>query len=203
MFGMNKWLKEIVKAVVIAGLSAIVTNLVTGQPLAGLTKLKGVSQLLFRLAVPAWAFALVLFVALFGAYHLVARWVANRKGRVHFVADAHNSGWAQSDTQMEIRLGGTFTYQGSGSLTLLNGFLKHTKPVTDMIVQQETPGLSQPVRLRELDLDAHVPVRAYVNLRLTPVRAKRGETLKGRLVFRDKYNRDYTFIANLPYIGQR
>lgn len=203
---MKEWLTEVVKALTIAALSAILTNLITGQPLAGLTKVKGLSQIFFKSSVPAWAFALTLFVALFGLYDFVRHFLKGRrpKGRVYFVPDAHNCGWAQSDAQMEVRAGGTFTYEGTGMLTVLKGFLRGTQPITDMMILQETSvSLGRPVSVNQLDLEAHIPVRALINLRLTPVRGTRGKPLNGRLVFRDKYNRDYTFEVNLPYIGQR
>jgi hypothetical protein len=201
---MKKWLTKVGTALIIAGLSTVLTNLITGQPLTGLTKLKGLSQIFLRSSVPAWAFALALFGALLGLYSFVGRLLRGQKGRVQFVPDAHNSGWAQTETQMEVRAGGTFTYEGTGSLTVLKGFLKGTQPITDMMVLQETSGgLGGPVSVGQLDLEAHVPVRALINMRVTPVRGTRGKPLRSRLIFRDKYNRDYKFDVNLPYIGQR
>lgn len=50
------------------------------------------------------------------------------RGHVYFVPDAHNNGWSiQSETLMEIRLGGTFTYDGPGTLTVLQAFLEDTR----------------------------------------------------------------------------
>jgi hypothetical protein len=204
--GMKKWLTEVLKVLVIAALTAIVTNLITGQPLTGLTRLEGLAQTLFKSTVPAWAFALTLFAALFGLYYFVRHLLRGRrpKGRVHFVPDAHNCGWAQSDTQIEVRAGGTFTYEGSGVLTVLQAFLKGTHPITDMMVQVETSdGLGKTVSVPCLDLSAHIPVRAFINLRLTPALGIWGKSLRTRLVLRDKYNRDYDFEVILPYIGKQ
>ncbi len=201
---MKKGLTQAVTALVIAALSTVMTNLITGQPLTGLTKLKGLSQIFFKSSVPAWAFTLTLFVALFGLYDFVRHFLRGRKGRVHFVPDAHNCGWAQSDAQMEVRAGGTFTYEGTGTLTVLKAFLEGTQSVTDMMVLVVTSdGLGRSVSVPRLHLDAHIPVQAFINLRLTPVRGIRGRPLRSRLVFRDKFNRDYAFEVNLPYIGQQ
>lgn len=186
-------------ALFIAVLSTVLTNLITGQPLVGLTKLKGLSQTFFKSSAPAWVFALVLFLALLGLYSFLRTFLKNRKGRVHFVPDAHNCGWAQSNGLMHVSVSGSFTYEGEGSLTILKAFLKGTEPVTDMMVQQVVDGLTSPLNLRELNLEAHIPVRALVFLRLKPGRGIQGKTLNGRLVFRDKYNQDFGFEISLPY----
>src|SRR5690349_2202161 len=46
--------------------SPIITAWITGQPLTGLTKVRGLYQTFVQSSVPAWAFALVFLVALFG-----------------------------------------------------------------------------------------------------------------------------------------
>jgi diguanylate cyclase (GGDEF)-like protein len=127
------------------------------------------------------------------------------RGRVHFVPDAHNNGWAiQSDGQMEVRLGGMFTYDGPGALTVLKAFLEDTQPLTDMMVQVITGGgFGKTVSVPHLSLDSRTPVKAFINLRLTPVRGTKGELLNSRILFRDAYNQDYAFEVSLPYIGQR
>lgn len=124
--------------------------------------------------------------------------------RVHFVPDAFNNGWAQSGNQVELRLGGTFTHEGTGTLSVLQAFLEGTKPTTEMIAQVITErGLGTPVALSYLDLDAHNPVRAIISVRVSPLVGIRGEVLSGRFIFRDNYNRDYPFDVSLPYIGPR
>lgn len=126
-------------------------------------------------------------------------------GQVHFVPDAHNNGWAiQSEEQMEVRLGGMFTYDGPGTLIVLQAFVEETRLTTDMMVQVITRGgFGQAVSVPHLSLDSRTPVRAVINLRLTPVRGTRGETLNSRVLFRDNYNQDYPFAVSLPYVGQR
>ena len=127
------------------------------------------------------------------------------RGQVYFVPDAHNNGWAiQSEDQMEVRLGGMFTYDGPGTLTVLQAFVEETRLTTDMMVQVITRGgFGQAVSVPHLSLYSRTPIRAFINLRLTPVRGTRGETLSSRILFRDNYNQDYPFEVSLPYIGQR
>jgi len=127
-----------------------------------------------------------------------------KQGRVHFVSDAYNSGWAlQSESQMEVRLGGMFTYDGPGTLTIVKAFVEDTQQITDMMVQVMGSRSSPAVSVTYLNLNSRTTVRAFINLRLTPVRGTRGETLNNRVVFRDAYNQDYAFEVSLPYIGQR
>lgn len=220
---MKEWLKKAGSTLLLGAFStvvtSVVTSLITGQPLKGLTKLEGLSQIFLKSTVPAWIFALTLLGTFLWLYAVVSR-LRNRRGRVQFVSDAHNSGWAQAaNGELEVRAGGTFTYEGTGTLPVIKAFLKGTEPTTDMMALQnylDSSGGRVPVH--QLDLDAHVAVRAFVSLRLKPVRGivqtlmnlrlkpvsgTKGKPLKSRLVFRDKYNRDYAFRVILPYTGQR
>ncbi len=52
--------------------TAIITALITGQPLAGLTKLRGLYQTFISSAVPAWAFACAFLTAVVGIYYAFA-----------------------------------------------------------------------------------------------------------------------------------
>lgn len=202
---MKNWLKRIGSALLIAALSAIVTNLITGQPLIGLVKLKGLSQALLKSTVPAWAFALTFFVALFGTYQFTVRLLRrNRRGKVHFVPDAYNNGWAPATTnQISLRAGGTFTYEGEGDLTILRAWLTGTQPTTDFMVNMAPDGSGRTNTEDVLWLQAGTPVRAFIYLNLTPMRGTLGKPLRGRLIFRDKYNRDYALrTMEFPYTGR-
>lgn len=182
-----------------------VTRAITGEPLAGLTKLTGLYRTLAQGSVAAWAFALTFLVALCGIYyasmHPPARF---RKGRVHFVPDAHNSGWARhSDTQMDLRIGGVFTYEGVGSVTLLKAFLRGTQPVTDMAAQVLAWG-TQPVMVSQLHLQSGHPQPAVIQVYLAPVVGTRGEPLRCPLLLLDIYNREFVVgPVEFPYIGTR
>lgn len=183
--------------------TVVVTRAITGEPLAGLTKLTGLYRTLAQGSVAAWAFALTFLVALCGIYyasmHLPARF---SKGRVHFVPDAHNSGWARhSDTQIDLRIGGVFTYEGVGSVTLLKAFLRGTQPVTDMAAQVLGWG-EEPVMVSRLDLQDGVPQPAVIQVYLMSALGTRGEPLCGPLVFVDIYNRKFVVgPVEFPYLG--
>ena len=49
---------------------------------------------------------------------------AKHPGKIHFVPDPHNYGWARNDVRTDVRAGGTFTYDGDGTLMILEAFLE-------------------------------------------------------------------------------
>jgi len=202
---MKKWIAKVLKGLVGIVATVVVTKLLSGEPLTGLTKLEELLPTLKNATVPAWAFAAALFVALFGLYetitHVVRGW--RPKGKVHFVPDTYNFGWAGNDGRTDLRAGGTFTYDGVGTLIVASASLKGTKPKSNMMVQVMTgDGLGPTVSVNSLELRAHVPVRALLNLFLTPVKAERGKPLRGQLVLRDTYNQNYKIDAvDWPWIG--
>lgn len=185
--------------------TAIITNLITGQPLTGLIRLSGLYRTLMHSSVPAWAFAAVLLVALCSVYY-TARPMRKRRpqGKLHFVPDAHNCGWArQSDTQMDLRIGGTFTYEGIGNLMLLKAFLKGTQPAMDMNAQALIPdGRGRIATASQIHLLGGVPIPAVIQVYLRLVVGTPGELVRRKLVFRDTYNRDFVVgPIEFPYLG--
>jgi hypothetical protein len=185
----------------------IITALITGQPLTGLVKLQGLYKTFIKSSVPAWAFAIAFMVALFGIYYTLTHLPNRRpKGKVHFVPDAHNCGWSkQTDTQMNVRIGGTFTYDGSGELIVLRAFLRGTQPTTDMMAQVENDGgTGMSMSSSELWLRSGLSQRALISLYLQPLLGTPGKPLRARLVFHDKFNRDFVIDAvEFPYIGSK
>jgi hypothetical protein len=194
----GKWLVGIIATV-------IITNLLTGQPLTGLVKLGGLYETFVKSSVPAWVFALVFLVALLGVYFTATHLPKKRpKGKVHFVPDAHNCGWAkQSDDRMDVRLGGTFTYEGEGRLMLLKVCLKGTRPATDMqclVMAPDRSGRMLPAS--QIPLQGHIPIPATIQVYMSPVVGTRGKPLRRKLVFRDTYNRDFVVgPVEFRYIG--
>jgi len=190
-----------------ATISAIVTAWVTGQPLTRLTKINGLYQTFVKSTVPAWVFALLFLVALFGIYYSLTHLPKRRpKGQVHFVPDAHNCGWAkQTDTQMSVRIGGTFTYDGSGTLVVLKAYLKGTEPTTDMVVQVEGPdGSPGMIPASELWLPAGLSQRTFMNLYLKPALGIPGKPFRRKLVLLDKFTREFPIgPIELPYAGPK
>jgi hypothetical protein len=202
---MKKWITRGLTGLVGIVATVVVTKLLSGEPLTGIAKLKGLVPTIKNATVPAWAFAAALFVALFGLYetstHVVKAW--RRKGKVHFVPDTANFGWAGNDGRTDLRAGGTFTYDGVGSLIIASASLKGTKLKSNMMAQILTgDGLGSTVSVHTIELRAHTPVRALLNLWLTPVKAERGKPLRGQLVLRDTYNQNYKIDAvDWPWIG--
>ena len=88
-------------------------------------------------------------------------------------------------------------------LTVVNAFLKGTEPQANMMAAVVTSdGFGDLVSVPHLDLLAHIPVQAVLNLWLPPVRAERGKPLRGQLVLRDPFNKDhYVGAVDFPWIG--
>ncbi len=127
--------------------SAIITAWLTGQPLAGLAKMRGLSQTFIRgtVTVPAWVFALIVASYLWGALSILLHFIRRpRKAKIHFVSDGHNTLWSrQTDSQINLRLGGTFTCEaGTEDLTILRAGLDSTDLVVfnGNFIPQRKPG---------------------------------------------------------------
>jgi len=125
---MKKLLINAAKGLIGIIASSIITALITGQPLTGLTKVRGLYQTFIQSSVPAWAFALVFLFALFGIYYALTHLPKSRaKGKVHFISDAYNTTWSKTtDEHMDVRLSGTFTYDGPGELIILKVCENHS-----------------------------------------------------------------------------
>lgn len=187
--------------------TAIITAWLTGQPLTGLTKLKGLYKTFVQSSVAAWVFALVLLVALLGIHYVLTHLPHRRiKGNVHFVPDAHNSGWSkQHDTEMNLRVGGVFTYDGPGTLSVLTAHLKGTQPTTDMLAKVESSdGTCKYVGVRELWLQSKIGVRCVLDLKLKPVRGIPGKPMSGKVVLVNNFRREFVIgPIEFPYIGPK
>jgi hypothetical protein len=125
------------------------------------------------------------------------------KGKVHFVPDTYNFGWAGNDARTDLRAGGLFTYDGVGPLIATSAFLKGTTLNSNMMAQVLTgDGRGPTVPVNSVVLHPHEPLRVLLNLWLTPLNAERGKPLRGQLVLRDNYNQDHEIDAvDWPWIG--
>jgi hypothetical protein len=125
------------------------------------------------------------------------------KGKIHFVPDTYNFGWAGNDARTDLRAGGLFTYDGVGTLIVTSAYLKGTTLNSNMMAQVLTgDGRGPAVVVSILELPSHEPVRALLNLWLTPVKADRGKPLRAQLVLRDNYNQDHEIDpVDWPWIG--
>lgn len=179
----------------------VVTALITGQPLAGLVKLKGLYQIFIQSSVPAWAFAVILMLALFGAYYAFTH-RPKRKGKIVFIQDAHNNGWSkQNEAEMNLRLGGSFAYTGAGYVHILKLFLKGTKPLNDLLLTLEVDGGGHMIQVKDIHL-SDTSYRMFADLRLTPVIGTPGKPLRATLIVHDKFAKDFEVgTFDFPYIG--
>ena len=175
-------------------LSSIVTALITGQPLTGFLRLKGLYKTFVQSRVPAWSFALVFLIAIVGLYYAFANWPKGLpKGKLHFMPDAYNCGWSrQSDTEMNVSIGGTFTYEAHSDLIVFQAFLKGTKPNTDLMPQVEaSDGSGRMITVSDLWLRSLLAHKVYIHMHLTPIVGEVGKPLRRKLILRDKYLRDF------------
>ena len=193
-------------AVVTAIVAAIINAWVVGQPLSGLVKLQGLYKTFFLSPVPAWAFALVLMVAVFSFIYAVKNAPSHkRKGRVHFIPDGFNTGWAkQHDKEMNARIGGTFTYDGPDPVILLQAFLKGAEPTGFIANTEPSDGSHRPVSTGELWLVPGQPVQGVLYLRFGVVLGTPGQPLRREVFFRDSFGWDFSVgKVDFPYIGSK
>ena len=179
---------------VTAAITAVISALVMGQPLAGLSKLNGLYEAVVRSTVPAWIFALVVAFAVFALYYAVRHRSSRKpKGRIHFIPDGFNSGWAkQHDNEMSISIGGTFTYDGPDGLIILKAFLEGTAPSNFDATLLLADGPSLSTAYSQLMLLRGEPVQAVLNLRLSPNIGTPSQTLRRTMFFRDNFKRDFS-----------
>jgi hypothetical protein len=181
------------------------TALITGQPLTGLFKLKGLYETFIRSSVPAWAFATTLMLALIGLYYSITH-RPKRKGKVIFIPDANNCGWSkQTEEIMNLRLGGTFSYKGQGNVQILKMFLQGTKPLDDLFLRIEDRRVdSKMIQTGDLFLSETTSHRAFTDMRLTPVLGDPGQPLQAKLIVHDRFADDFVVGEfEFRYIGPR
>jgi hypothetical protein len=203
-----KVLIDVLKALVGIIATAILTAWLTGQPLTGLTKIKGLYETFIRSKVPAWAFSVVFLAAVYGMYSALAHWFKREpKPTVHFIPDAHNSGWSkQTASEMNLRVGGMFTYQGPDQeIQVLKAYLAGTKLTTDMLAQTESSdGRRQMLGVTVVWLLSDRPVRYIIDLKLAPVLGTPGQPLRRKLILLDNLNREFPVgPIDFPYIGPK
>jgi hypothetical protein len=186
---MKKILIAVVNGLASVIASAIITALITGQPLTGLFKLKGLVGIYLHGPLLTCAIAGGLFLGLLILEYSLLR-SPTQVRKLHFVPDAHNCFWAQNgdgeQAQMYVSVGGTFTFEGPSPVTFLTGYFKGTRPVTDMqiaVVSNIVP--ERPlVQVQEFVLEPHEVVRAFLHLYLRPAIGKRSEPFKGKLILK-------------------
>jgi hypothetical protein len=94
----------------------------------------------------------ILMLALFGAYYALTH-RPKRKGKIVFIQDAHNNGWSkQNETEMNLRLGGSFAYTGAGNVHILKLFLKGTRPLNDLLLKLDVDGGGHMIQVKDIHL---------------------------------------------------
>ena len=195
-FDLKKPAVKVGTAILNLVVSATITAWLTGQPLTGLAKLRGLSQTFIkgRVTIPAWVFALgvafLLWSAVSSLLHLIRR---IQKAKIHFVPDGYNTLWSrQTDSQINLRLGGTFTCEGgTEDLTILRAGLDSTDLVVFNGIFIPRDG-NREVPISELSLAPGVPVRAVLDFRPADSTAERKKLLQREVILLDNRNRRFS-----------
>jgi hypothetical protein len=193
-----------VSALFVPVVAAWVNSMMTGTPLNGVPGIIQFWKGIILGSVPVWLFALVFVFAIFTLYCAIKYSPSRKpKGKVHFIPDGCNTGWAkQHETEMNARIGGTFTYEGPDSLIVLMAFLKGTESTNFDLTLLEPDGRSQGDS-QQLFLPHGKPVRAILYLRLSPVIGTPGQSLRREVIFRDNFNRDFGIgPVDFQYMGK-
>ena len=120
------------------------------------------------------------------------------QGKIHFVPDRYNYGWARNDGRTDVRVGGTFTYDGDETLKIVDAFVKGLTPRAMLAQSLDASGML----ITRLDLSPHNPLRLVFNLASDPIAAERGKPMRFQVVFRDVYNQTYELDpVDFPWIG--
>lgn len=126
-----------------------------------------------------------------------------KKGKIAFFPDAYNNGWSkQHETQMNLRVCGTFTYSGGGERVLImKMYLKRTKSLDDVHPQYIVRG-GRTASTDDWFLNKDMPEKVIADLRLTPVIGEPRRPLRAKLVLRDNMHREFKVGEfEFPYIG--
>ncbi|MGA8221161.1 MAG: deaminase [Candidatus Acidiferrales bacterium] len=119
-------------------------------------------------------------------------------GKIHFVPDRHNHGWARNDGRTDVRAGGSFTYDGPDTLKIVDAFVKGLTSREMWAQSLDVPGSY----ITRFDLSPHNPLRLVFHLTSDPIAAERGKPMRFQVVFRDVYNQTYELDpVDFPWIG--
>lgn len=154
------------------------------------------------------AWVLLALAGVISATYLVTylvQWQTTRqkRGRITFFPDAYNNGWSKrNETQMDLRVCGTFTYSGgAGQLLVMQMYLKGTKSLDEVHAQYISHG-ARTASADEWYLNKNLPEKVMVHLRLTPVLGKPKEPLRAKLILKDNMHREFKVGEfEFPYVG--
>jgi len=126
-----------------------------------------------------------------------------KKGKIAFFPDAYNNGWSrQHDTQMNLRVCGTFTYSGgAGQVLILKMYLKGTRSLDDVHPQFIVHG-GATVSKDDWFLNEEMPQKVMIHTRLTPVIGEPKQPLRAKLILKDNMHREFNVGEfEFPYLG--
>jgi len=159
--------------------TVLITALLQGGSLGGLTKIAVFWNVLKSQSIPVWLFALVLIAAYFGIQGTVAA-ARERKRVLHIVWNEKNSSWhmgsAKGKPAMQVSVAAIFTGREPDSIQILSAGVEGGKTEVDLI----------PIICPE-----NQPVRGTVMFFVQPPVAKEGKPWRGRIVLVDQYNRKF------------
>jgi hypothetical protein len=173
--------------------TAIVTSLITGEPLSGLSRFQGLYRIFISGTVPAWGFAGVLVVMLsLAAYVARGIWKAPRHGRVHFVLEDFCTYWAKRPgSAIYLSVSGIFTYEGPAGGTNILGARLHGTTQSIFGVRELPDPHPVPTTSEKFPLPDGVPKHAiiYAYLQIP----KSGFEMKGEceVILTDMFNREF------------
>lgn len=159
--------------------TVLITALLQGGSLGGLTKIAVFWNVLKSKSIPVWLFVLVLIAAYFGIQGTVAA-ARERKRVLHIVWNEKNSSWhmgsAKGKLAMQVSVAAIFTGREPDSIQILSAGVEGGKTEVDLF----------PIICPE-----NQPVRGTVMFFVQPPVAKEGKPWRGRIVLVDQYNRKF------------
>jgi pyrimidine deaminase RibD-like protein len=120
------------------------------------------------------------------------------QGKIHFVPDRHTYGWSRNEHRLDVRVGGTFTYDGTGTLVIVDAFVTDLKLVDWYVQSLNTSGKL----VTRLAFQPHEPQALIFNLINEPTIAELGKPQAFRIALLDVYNRVHELDSVVfPWIG--
>jgi Na+-transporting methylmalonyl-CoA/oxaloacetate decarboxylase gamma subunit len=175
---LKEWIEKIALGVIPAVILLIVTALVKGDELKGLSKAKAFVRVL-TVGVPLWLFLILLIVVMFA----IARWVRSRqKQLIHVEWKNEISLWcvakAGEESWMQAALHGFFTNSDPQvALIITSIYLEKTKPAMSLY--------------EPLTLPAHNVRSQDVSIMVKPLLLEEGKTFRGNVILVDQFQRKH------------
>lgn len=175
-----EWVEKSVLVLVSAVATVLITALLQGQSLSGLTKFAVFWDILKSQSIPVWLFVVVLIAAFFGIQGTFAA-ARERKRALHIVWHEKNSSWHMGtdcgQPAMQVMADATLTGRERDPIQILRARIEGGKTEVDLIERLVCP--------------ENEPARYRIMFFVQPPAAKKGKPWKGRIVLIDQYNRKF------------